>query len=401
MQRRRWAHARAAGNGALLGVTCLAWLCSCSAKPTQPRVQVVPEPRPPSTSPYRYLPADWPEAWSHDGRTIAFRRVVVSRDGPPGIYLISAEGGSPRFLTPASFFFPRHLAFSPDDRLLVGAYGRGLATIDVGSGLTSVVVYSDLGFGYPQWSHSGRYIAYSIVSRFYSQPPESSGIHIHDTVIGADWPLRGTGGVSDGIYPQWTWDDSAIVYVDWQRRPEEVAALDLASGTRRTLLAGVDGVSTHLRDLQWWPASARGGAELLIAVRRTWSPTRWLVFGFRDTTTHPFPYAPGDDPELRVSLDGRRVAYRAFDARDSVVVLFVRDLAAGPPGGRQLTFCAPPDSLLPFPLKAGSARDSSPLLRHVRPVLRVERVAQSVAQEVEAQQRERERDPGKHHEPRK
>jgi hypothetical protein len=270
--------------------------------------------------------------------------VVPSRDGPPGIYVVSAGAGSPRFLTPADFFFPKDLAFSPDDRLLVATYGFYLATIDVATGIASRIVYSQNLLSNPAWSHSGRYIAYTFYTRFYSQPPESSGIHLCDLVLGTDRPLRGADGVCDGIYAQWACGDSAIVYVDGKPRPEELVVVNLLNETRRLLLPGPLSANTHITRVQFWPADAEGEAELLARVDVPRSSIRWVVLGFPDTTSRSFPFALPSDPEMRLSPDGRRVLCRGFDPQDSVIVLFVRDLAGGPASERQLTFCAPPDS---------------------------------------------------------
>src|SRR5437867_1615038 len=38
-------------------------------------------------------------AWSPDGRFIAYHRAFISSDGPPGVYLISRDGGKPHQIT--------------------------------------------------------------------------------------------------------------------------------------------------------------------------------------------------------------------------------------------------------------------------------------------------------------
>ena len=57
---------------------------------------------------------DFSMAWSHNLKWVVNRRVVGSSDGPPGVYLVSPLGGTPRWLMPASFFWPANMRFSPD-----------------------------------------------------------------------------------------------------------------------------------------------------------------------------------------------------------------------------------------------------------------------------------------------
>lgn len=93
---------------ALLAAVALipATLCtSCAKNPAAPDPNY----------PVALVQLDFPEAWSHDGKLIAFRRPYFTSYGASGIYLISPAGGAPRWLYGANWVWPERLRFSPDD----------------------------------------------------------------------------------------------------------------------------------------------------------------------------------------------------------------------------------------------------------------------------------------------
>jgi hypothetical protein len=153
---------------------CALWAllsaASCARSPTGPDPSV----------PVSPVLVDFSQAWSHDGRLIVFRRPYASNYGPPGIYIVSSLGGTPRWLAPASLDWPRDLQFSPDDRQLVGTDSFQLVVFDVQTGARSTPLYTNSAVQYPSWSPDGHTIAYYRVSLAPFPPPDSSFLHTLD-----------------------------------------------------------------------------------------------------------------------------------------------------------------------------------------------------------------------------
>ena len=99
----------------LAATLVVALMCSCGQPLTGPGT--------PTTiheQPGKFDTIEFPEAMSADGRTIVFRRVVASSYGPPGLYVVRLDGGQPRYLMRADYFWPSSCRFSPDGRHLWG-----------------------------------------------------------------------------------------------------------------------------------------------------------------------------------------------------------------------------------------------------------------------------------------
>ena len=123
------------------------------------------------------LQADFPEAWSHDGKLIAFRRVLPSNYGPPGIYLISPAGGQPRWLCAATLFWPTRLRFSPNDRTVLAINVNELQLIDVTSGNAVKPLATNSAVTGGEWIEDGSRILYFRSSYDPEAPRDSSWMH--------------------------------------------------------------------------------------------------------------------------------------------------------------------------------------------------------------------------------
>jgi dipeptidyl aminopeptidase/acylaminoacyl peptidase len=156
-------------------------------------------------------------AWSPDDQTIAFHRAFPTSDGPPGVYLVSKDGGKPRLVVAGDFLGPRFLSFSPDGRWLAGSWNLQLVLIDVHTGEVSQPTYTDNGATYPDWSPDGNAIVYSrlYVSNFPPESRDSGGIHLFHPKTGVDSVLRAEGAVAIGTYPRWSPHGTSIAYLGW------------------------------------------------------------------------------------------------------------------------------------------------------------------------------------------
>jgi Tol biopolymer transport system component/DNA-binding winged helix-turn-helix (wHTH) protein len=151
-------------------------------------------------------------AWSPDGRLIAYHS---NQRG--GIWVIPSRGGTPRQLSPggARPAWSRDgasIAYQSDEFADIAPNGY---SAQVGS--TIWIVNADGtnareltngptpsgGHAAPAWSHSGRFIAYSVFDG-----GEDNGIWIASTETGATWPLELRSSLYDPVF---TKDDSAIL----------------------------------------------------------------------------------------------------------------------------------------------------------------------------------------------
>src|SRR5206468_5617039 len=89
-----------------------------------------------------YAFVDSSPAWSPDGATVAYYRAYASQDGPPGIYVIPAVGGTARFVTGSPFGYVE-LRFSPDSRRLAAVSRGEVFLIDVATGRADQVTFTD------------------------------------------------------------------------------------------------------------------------------------------------------------------------------------------------------------------------------------------------------------------
>jgi Tol biopolymer transport system component len=177
---------------------------SCSA-PTDPHIVV---PRIDS-----YIVVDDSPAWSPAGDSIVYRRWLTSSDGPPGIYIIGADGGPARLIVKASSVWPNGgLRFSPDGSTLACASGGWLAVIDVRAGSVRRLLYTDNSPADPDWSPSGDSLVFTRIFRAAGEPPDSAGLAIVDLRSGHVSPLLIGGSRVFGASTRWSRDHGRIVY---------------------------------------------------------------------------------------------------------------------------------------------------------------------------------------------
>jgi len=150
-------------------------------------------------------------AWSPDGRFIAYHS-----NQPGGIWVIPSRGGTPRQLSTVG----ARPAWSPDGARIAyqsdefGDIAPKGYSAQVGSTiwiinadgtnareLTKAPLPSG-GHAAPAWSHSGRFVAYSVFDG-----GEDNGIWIASTETGSTWPLELLSSLYDPVF---TKDDSTI-----------------------------------------------------------------------------------------------------------------------------------------------------------------------------------------------
>jgi dipeptidyl aminopeptidase/acylaminoacyl peptidase len=274
----------------------------------------------------------WP-TWSHDGRTIAFHRVLASTDGPAGVYVISATGGKPRLVVQSGLFWPRQLAFSPDDAKLVCDWGQ-LSIIDVATGNVTVPLYTDNRVSSPSWSPDGTRIAYARILRDWNEPEDSVGTHLYSLVTGQDEVLRRDHQVLNGNWPQWSADGGLFAYIG--NHPSGKTAVYVMTPDSVHHVAAV-ATGWEFERFQWF-RWASGDDRLLITERTFSGRYEALVVKSNGEVVGPWPLAMNRLDAA--STDGRWAVLVRGQPRDSMGVLFVQD-AEGRTIPRQITSWEP------------------------------------------------------------
>ena len=252
-------------------------------------------------------------AWSPDGRFLAYHS---NRRG--GIWVIPSRGGTPRQLSTAG----ARPAWSPDGARIAyqsdefGDLAPNGYSAQVGS--TIWIMNADGshareltkgsspsgGHAAPAWSHSGRFVAYSVFDG-----GEDNGIWIASTETGSTWPLELRSSLYDPIF---TKDDSAVLAAGAEafvvRLPIDPRTGKLNGTGEMIPVAGVPGV----RGLSLSPEGGRLTFAGLSLDSQIWS----LALNV-DGTPAGEPRQVTRDTSRRNSLavispDGARMAYMSI-----------------------------------------------------------------------------------------
>src|SRR5262245_24435651 len=144
--------------------------------------------------------------WSPDGKQIAFFSVTPGK--PPRIYVVSADGGSPKELLPEDEQAQADPYWSPDGSSLI--FGSAYASASVGIRILDmktralITLPDSQDLFSPRWSPDGRYIA--AVRR------DSQNLLLFDRTI-QKWSevMRGR----NVAFPNWSHDSKYIYFLSW------------------------------------------------------------------------------------------------------------------------------------------------------------------------------------------
>lgn len=322
----RLLHTRCPNRAALaLGGLLHLCLASCSLNLTEPARSTYPA----------VLRLDVAPTWSRDNQYVAYRRVVSSQDGPPGIYVVHRSGGRPRFITPASFFWPGELRFSPDGRQLVGIMDLyWVVLIDVETGDVRPIIYTENAPTSPDWSPDGRKLVYSRRFILSGQPFDSAAIRVYDLASGQETPLYHTGEVVYGTDTRWSPDGGWILCSQGTGQSEWITLVKPDGSELRRVTECIFGCE----DIHWYRRPDTGMDGVVFRE----FPTDSIFFAAADgSVVVPWRrYGVWDD----FSFDGHEMVISVFSPPDSVGLLFIQqveDFAAS--SRRQITFFREPD----------------------------------------------------------
>jgi|GEM_PF-3042817 len=274
--------------------------------------------------------ADVFTSWTPDGSEILYHRQFADRERPAGIYAIAPDGTRQRFLAPAGFLFPTRPRLSPSGRYLLLDDLSRILVVDLTSGRTERVLYTDNLVFTADWSPDGRSIVYGRLSRAFGEPIDSAGIHILDPITGRHRMVGPPGSPLIGGRIRWSPDGGTIAYV--YGSPPALYVAD-TNGTNARRLYAVPTNQFSIDNVQWVTPVPGGEPTLLIGIRKTGVPTEGA---FTTVLIHPVT-ARGETlgVELRqwdsFRNDLRYLAYVRPTRADSVPVLHVRSVSGDVP----------------------------------------------------------------------
>lgn len=203
---------------------------------------------------------DVPLAWSRDGQWIAFRRVVRSSYGPPGMYVVHRTGSIVRLVySTANIFFPREATFSPDGRFIAAVdFERQLFIVDLQTLSVRRPLYTPGEIWYPDWSPDG-----SNILLLHNSPggPDSAGLGLFD--------------VDTGEYRQLQSSQTPVIATDARWSPDGtlIAFSELVDGVRALSIMGADGTGHRYlipprslqlyRNIDWYRRSPGAATQIL------------------------------------------------------------------------------------------------------------------------------------------
>ena len=265
-----------------------------------------------------FLPiqADFPEAWSHDGRLIAFRRVYASNYGPPGIYLISPAGGQPRWLCAATLFWPARLRFAPDDRTLLAINNLNLQLIDVQTGAVQQPMATNSAVTGGEWLRDGHQILYFRSSYDPEAPADSSWMHVLDLEADSDRPFT-IDGRNLSLESMHAGPDGRVAAIEHLPTSDRLVTIDIPSAHSAIIY------DTHTlrqyRNVQWWIRPSVGRGDLIFEM------TNYVGWSITPGASSPVRFAPGWNPFRLMSPTGEMMVTDGTDPATRVGIL---DLAS-------------------------------------------------------------------------
>ena len=278
--------------------------------------------------------ADFPEAWSHDGKLIAFRRVYPSSYGPPGIYLISPSGGQPRWLCAATLFWPARLRFAPDDRTLFAIDNLSMELINVETGNVWSPLNTNSAVTGGEWVADGKRILYFRSSFDPEAPPDSSWMHLLNLETGQDSHVA-FDGRELSLESMHTASDGRVAAVENLPTKQRLVIIDMSRShsaviyePQRMLL---------LRNLQWWSRPAVGRKDLVFEM------INYVGWSITPGEAEPVRFVPGWNAFRLMGPDGEAMVLDGTDPHTRVGILdiaSVDDISGA--SHRHLTSFAPP-----------------------------------------------------------
>ncbi|MCE2401777.1 PD40 domain-containing protein [Candidatus Poribacteria bacterium] len=144
-------------------------------------------------------------AWSPDGQSIAFGSI-----GPPGLYVMDADGKHPRQLIDPFHVGgrPRSPAWSPDGKQIacvVGNNGDDIYIVDTDGQNARRVSPLGIWSNNPAWSPDGKWIAYDAYDTEIAHPPDNPNAERHIFIVSVEGgePRQITQHPGQHVSPAW------------------------------------------------------------------------------------------------------------------------------------------------------------------------------------------------------
>ena len=283
---------------------------------------------PPSRNGARVV--DFPLAWSPDGRTIAYSRVIPSKDGPPGVYLLDLQAHRARWAAQANLLSPKRGRFSSDGKLVCCVTGNQVTVIDTERLNSYQPFYTSSLVESADWLENSHVLVYSRRFAPPALPAESTGIHLFDLDSREDRPIFPSGSPAIGGREVTTIPSaSQVAYLAGQ----DLRSVSIPAGAPHVLYTnGTAGALSYLTPYHD-PIVGRGG--LLFA---SISGSQASPYFLQARAAEPLPFPPFQAPYCVPSWDGGKMLRQGVDPLDSSVVLF-QEFILGPSAGqpRQVT----------------------------------------------------------------